>query len=188
MRRAILAALSLVWLATILACTGIGRPLFPLPGEFSIHRTDHGDYQLFHRNGGTIGGHVVGLAFDDRFILLQRDVCVPLRQPHHRLTGVIEFWVVEVGTARRHGPYTEAEFAAARQRLGVPANLVLEPPDDVWARVDPAEARRRAANLWMKRGSVPALIVLLFFTGRSALRRLRRRYHAKQAVAADRRR
>src|SRR4051794_2521074 len=130
MRRAILAAASLVGLATILACTGIGSPLFPLPGELSIHRSDHGDYHLFHRNSGLVGGHVEALAFDDRFVLLKPDVAVPLQQPHHRLTGTIEYWVVEVESARRHGPYAEADFAAARERLGVPAGLVLEPIDD----------------------------------------------------------
>jgi hypothetical protein len=186
MRHAVLAALSLVWLTAVLACTGIGRPLFPLSDELSIHRTDYGDYQLFHRNAGIIGGHVEGLAFDGRFILLRRDVCVPLEQPHHRLTGVIEYWVVEVESARRHGPYTEAEFAAARERLGVPANLVLEPPDDVWVRLDSHEARRRAAHLWMKRALLLALVVLLFFTGKSALRRLRRRYRAGRVAAAGR--
>jgi hypothetical protein len=175
MRRAMLAVLSLTWLAMILACTGIGRLLFSLSsGEFSIHRTDHGDYQLFHRNAGIIGGHVEGLAFDDRFILLKRNVCVPLRQPKHRLTGVIEFWVVEVESGKRHGPYPEAEFATVRQRLSVPAALVLEPIDDIWLRLDYSEARRRAATKWIKGALILALVVVVAFTGRSVLRRLRR--------------
>jgi hypothetical protein len=174
MRRALLVVVSLVCLGTILACTGIGRPLFALPSEFSLHRTDYGDYQVFHRNSGIIGGHVEGLAFDDRFILLKRAVCEHLQQPRHRLTGVIEFWVVEVERDKRHGPYTEAEFAAVRERLRVPAELVLEPSDDVWLRQDVGEARRRAAYRWMRRALSLALLVLVCLTARSALRRLRR--------------
>jgi hypothetical protein len=186
MRRTVLAVLSLVWLATVLACTGIGRLLFHLPGEFSIHRTDNGDYQLFHRNAGIIGGHTEGIAFDDRFILLRRNVCVPLEQPNHRLTGVIEYWVVEIESAQRHGPYTEAELAAAREGLGVPDTFVLEPLDDVWLRHDQGEARRRAAHTWMKQALGLALVVLLFFTGKSVLRRLRRGDRAGPIAAADR--
>jgi hypothetical protein len=175
MRRVLLAVLSVAGLAAILACTGIGRILFPLPGEFSLHRTDHGDYQVCHRNAGIIGGHVEELAFNDRFILLKRNVCVPLQQPNHRLTGVIEFWVVEIESEKRHGPYTEAEFATVRERLRVPVGLVLEPIDDVWVRQDPSEARRRTAYRWMKRGLSLALVVLVLFVGRSILRHTRQR-------------
>jgi hypothetical protein len=111
---------------------------------------------------------------------------VPLEQPHHRLTGVIEYWVVEVESVRRHRPYTEAEFAAARERLGVPVTLELEPTDDVWVRQDKAEARRRAAHAWMKRALSLTLIVLVLFAGKSALRRLRRGRRAEPVAAADR--
>jgi hypothetical protein len=186
MRRALLTVLSLVWLATVLACTGIGGPLFHLSGEFRIFRSDHGDYHLFQHNSGVIGGHVEGVAFDDRFILLRRDVSVPLQQPKHRLTGKIEFWVVEVESGKRHGPYTEAEFAAARERLSVPAGLVLEPIDEVWLRQDVGEARRRAGVAWMKRALLLALVVALFFTGKRVLRRLRRACRPRPSAAAGR--
>jgi hypothetical protein len=38
---------------------------------------------------------------------------------------------------RLHGPFTEAEYATARDRLGVPAELALEPSDKVRSRVGP---------------------------------------------------
>src|SRR5436190_23102779 len=98
MRRAVLAAVIVIWIGLILGCTGAARHLFDVPGEFSLLKTDYRDHALFHRNGGFLGGHVVGIAFDERFILIERDVCVQpteRRRPEPRLTGLIEVWIGE---------------------------------------------------------------------------------------------
>jgi Protein of unknown function (DUF3997) len=132
MRHALLITLSLVWLAMIVACTGAGRSLFDLPGGFYMVQTDAHDYHLFKSvepgGGGSsfVGGHITDLGFDSRYIILRRDVAEYPSHTEYRLTGAIEFWIVDIGSAMPHGPFTEREFAAARQRLGVPPKLRLE--------------------------------------------------------------
>lgn len=155
-RRRLLIALCVVWAAMILACTGAGGKWFDLPGEHSITRSDNWDYYFALGPVEQIRGHITHVGFDDRFILLRRDVCKRIdesRRRRHELTGVIEYYIVEVSprapggrltqadfaaeAKRTHGPFTEAEFAAARERLGVPAELALEPTDAVRSRVGP---------------------------------------------------
>jgi hypothetical protein len=139
-RRPLLIALCIAWTATTLACTGAGGKWIDLPGGLAVFRSDHRDY-YFSQHGGdsTIGGHITDVGFDERFVLLRRDLAAydyhP--KPKHRLTGKIEFYVVVVSPPKRHGPFTEAEFGAARERLGVPAGLALEPTDTVRDRVGP---------------------------------------------------
>jgi hypothetical protein len=146
MRRLLLGSLCGVWIAMLLACTGAGGKWIDLPDGKSISRSDDWDYYFDGKAGVPgVGGHITDVGFDDRFILLRRDVSRHVRRRRwngrlrrdYELTGVVEYYIVELGTPKRHGPLTEAEFAAARGRLGVPAGLTLEPTDKVRARVGP---------------------------------------------------
>lgn len=134
MRRTVLVASCLTWLAMVLACTGAAATVFAMPGGFSLFQTDHHDYWLWRNSSSEIPGHVTHIGYDDRHIVLRRDVAEYPSHTQYRLTGRIEFWVVEVGTAARHGPYTEEELGAARERLGVRPGLRLEPSDSRAAR------------------------------------------------------
>jgi hypothetical protein len=73
--RALLIVLCVVWVAMILACTGAGGKWLDLPGGQAVHRSDHWDYYCHGNNGvPQVGGHITDVGFDDRFILLRRDV------------------------------------------------------------------------------------------------------------------
>jgi hypothetical protein len=141
MPRWLMIGLCVVWLATVLACTGAGGKWFDLPGGQAIYRSDYRDYYFYGENGvPQVRGHITDVGFDHRFILLRRDVCRQIdgeRQRRHDLTGVIEFYIVEVAPLKLHGPFTEAKLGAARERLAVPTDLALGPTDKVRSRVGP---------------------------------------------------
>src|SRR5262245_12784664 len=144
MRRGLLTGVCIIWTVMILACTGAGGKWFDLPGGQSISRSDYWDYYFDGNNGvRQIGGHITEVGFDHQFILLRRDVCKRIDRRRfdgrtkltYELTGAVEFYIMEVSPPKLHGPLTEAEFRAARERLGVPAELPLEPTDKVRARL-----------------------------------------------------
>src|SRR4051812_46448530 len=101
-RRAVLVTMCLAWLAITLACTGAATRLFDVPGGFYLFQTDHHDYRLFQSvgpNAGGIGfvdGHITHVGFDARHVLLRRDAAEYPTHTQYRLTGRIEFWIVDV--------------------------------------------------------------------------------------------
>ena len=62
---------------------------------------------------------VFAVGFDDRFIIAKRHP----KSGHHIDRSTTEFFVVAVSEGQVHGPVDQAEFAALRARLGVPASL-----------------------------------------------------------------
>ncbi len=140
MRRPLLTGLCVVWAAIILACTGAGGKRVELPGGQAIDRSDYRYYYSRGTNPGmSVDEHITDVGFDDRFILMRRDVrkCYWDSGPKYRRTEVIEFYILEISPPKRYGPFTEAEFGAARKQVGVPEGVVLEPTDKVRARVGP---------------------------------------------------
>jgi hypothetical protein len=142
MQRRVLIGVCVVWAVVLVSCTGAGGKWFDLPGGQAIYRSDYRDYYFSNNAGGPyVDAHITDVAFDDRFILLRRDVSEHYSdpKPKYRLTGKIEFYIVDVSVspAKKHGPFTEAEFGPARERLGVPPDLRLEPTDTVSKRVRP---------------------------------------------------
>ena len=145
MRRRILAVMCAIWAVTILACTGATATVLALPGGLFVHQDDYWVWSLgrANPNDGLVGGHITKVGFDDRFVLIRADDYETYhddrRKPKFRLTGkVVHFYVVEVSPTQVHGPFTEAQFDAARIRLGVPVGLTLEPADEVRLRVNGA--------------------------------------------------
>jgi hypothetical protein len=106
--------------------------LFDVPGGFYLFQTDHHDYHLFQSAGPNaggssfIGGHITHIGFDAQHVVLRRDVAEYPTHTQYRLTGKVEYWVVEIAAAKTHGPYTEEQFTAAREQLGVQPSLRLE--------------------------------------------------------------
>lgn len=74
----------------------------------------------------TIGPKVVGLAWNDEFILARRQSLGPDLTP---VDASFDYWILETRASRLRGPMDFEEFSRTRAELMVPANLRLQEPE-----------------------------------------------------------
>jgi hypothetical protein len=143
-RRGVIFVLGLAWLLTIIACVGAARELYKVTDKYYLMMSDNHDYILMQRvssTGGGVGsvnGHITDLGFDARHILVRRDLAMLIDESSgrtYKLTGKIEYWIVDLAKENEHGPFRIKQFDIEREKLGVNRSLKLYPSDSSAARI-----------------------------------------------------
>lgn len=132
-RRVLLAAMLSVWAAFVLAC-GVTDYSYDLPGDYRVWHPHGNCTSILGPSGDpgqpAVGSLVVGVAWDERYVLIRQERIVPDRPGscHGRGLGEYQFWVLDTRERARLGPFDKEQFASLRAALGIAPGLELRPP------------------------------------------------------------
>lgn len=132
-RRVLLAALLSMGAALILSC-GVTDYSCDLPGGYRVWHPHGNCTSILGPSGDpsqpAVGSLVVGVAWDERYVLVRQERIVPDRPGscHGRGLGEYQFWVLDTRERARLGPFDEGQFRTRRAELGIAPELELRPP------------------------------------------------------------
>jgi hypothetical protein len=109
---------------------GLGDYEYDVAGGYTLYRTSSREVHVSPRGGWSertprIPPCVVGLAWDDRFVLAERQ---PLGERDGVPGSATDFWILDTPVSQAYGPLSKEDFGRKRAELGVPSSLHLQDP------------------------------------------------------------